>query len=359
MMKKRVLSLLLAGAACLSLSACGGSPATESAAPSADAAPSASQTAENDQPYAGTTLNFITSYGGVETTFEKFTEKTGINIEFVPMSSGEALAKLVAEDGKTNVDIWLGGGVDAFLEAKDLGYLEPYVSPESEGIDDMYKDPDGYWTGVSLQCAGFMVNNDLIAEKGLPIPETWEDLADPVYKGELIIANPSVSGTNYAMLSGLIQSWGEDKAWDYFDRLCDNVDFFVESGGDAPKKVAAGEFAVGVVPMTGEFFAYEDSYPVTMIYPQDLLPWTPAPIAIFKNSQNMDAAKLFVDYLLSEEGQEQLRSSDPRIMTRTGVEAPAEIGNVDMDTLVKLDVAKMGADRTAILEKWADLVGEG
>lgn len=132
-MKKSVLSLLLAGATCLSLSACGGSPSTESAAPSADAAPSASQTAENDQPYAGTTLNFITSYGGVETTFEKFTEKTGINIEFVPMSSGEALAKLVAEDGKTNVDIWLGGGVDAFLEAKDLGIPGALCLPQVRG----------------------------------------------------------------------------------------------------------------------------------------------------------------------------------------------------------------------------------
>ena len=47
--------------------------------------------------------------------------------------------------------------------------------------------------------------------------------------------------------------------------------------------------------MTGGTFALEKEYPVTAIYPEDMIPWTPAPIAIFKNSENKDAAKVFVD----------------------------------------------------------------
>lgn len=339
---KKIIALLLSLTILFSMAGCGSKQTTQ----------------KNEKPYEGTTLNLIISYGGAEKTFEDFTEKTGIKIEFVPMSSGEALAKLVAEDGKTNADIWLGGGVDSFIEAKKLGYIEPYISPEATDIKDMYKDKEGYWTGVSLQCAGFIVNNDLLKEKGLDAPKTWEDLADPKYKGELIMANPAISGTYYAMLSGLIQSWGEEKAWDYFKKLNDNVNFYAAKGGEPPKKIAAGEFAVGVTPMTGEYFKFESTYPVTVIYPEDLLPWTPAPVSIFKNTKNLEAAKVFVDYILSKEGQESLRDADPRIMVRDDVAIPADIKNVDVKTLVNLNVEAMGSERKAILDKWKGIVGD-
>lgn len=51
-----------------------------------------------------------------------------------------------------------------------------------------------------------------------------------------------------------------------------------------------------------------------------MIPWTPAPIAIFKNSENKDAAKVFVDYYLSKEGQEALREADARVMARGDVD---------------------------------------
>ena len=54
----------------------------------------------------------MVAYGGADATFEKFTEETGIKVEFLSMSTGKALAKLQAEDGKTEADIWFGGGVD-------------------------------------------------------------------------------------------------------------------------------------------------------------------------------------------------------------------------------------------------------
>ena len=61
-----------------------------------------------------------------------------------------------------------------------------------------------------------IVNDDILKEKGLEAPKTWEDLADPKYKGEVIMSDPAISGTNYAIVSGLIQALGEEKAWDYF-----------------------------------------------------------------------------------------------------------------------------------------------
>lgn len=89
-----------------------------------------------------------------------------------------------------------------------------------------------------------------------------------------------------------------------------------------------------------------------------MIPWTPAPIAIFKNSENKDAAKVFVDYYLSKEGQEALREADARVMARGDVDVPSEIGTVDTTKLIKQDVLLFGSERESLLEKWAELAGE-
>ena len=83
-------------------------------------------------------------------------EASGIKIEYVEISTGKALAQMQAENSNTTADVWFGGGVDSYIAAnRELGYLEPYVSPEAEAIDESYRDKDGYWTSLALVPAGF------------------------------------------------------------------------------------------------------------------------------------------------------------------------------------------------------------
>ncbi len=349
---KKIITFILIFVLSFSLVACQNSkPMTDR-----DAESSANDT--NEKPYEGATLSVLVAYGGAENSFDTFTEETGIKVEFLSMSTGSALAKLQAEDGKTEADIWFGGGVDSYLNARDLGYLEAYKSPESEAINPQYSDKDGYYSGLALVPAGFIVNDDLLKEKGLEPPKTWEDLADPKYKGEVIMADPAISGTNYAIVSGLIQAWGEEKAWDYFKRLNENIEFYAKGGGEPLEKVAAGEFAIGVVAITGGTYAAGDTNPTSVVYPEDLIPWTPAPIAIFKNTKNLEAAKVFVDWYLSKHGQEILREADARIMARGDVDAPELMKDLDKSKLIDFDLELMGSQRDSILEKWQELVGD-
>ena len=371
-MKKKLMAAGLAAAVLgASLTGCQSKPAETTAAEttaaettkaeteaSSEAETTKAETEAAEKPYEGTTLNVMLAYGGAEAAFDAFTEKTGIKVEYVEISTGKALAQLQAENGNTTADIWFGGGVDSYISATDLGYLEQYVSPEAEAINPAYSDADGYWTGLALVPAGFLVNNDVLAEKNLEAPKTWEDLADPKYKGEIIMASPAISGTQYAILNGTIQAYGEEKGWEVWKGINDNVDFYAQGGGEPGPKCAAGEFGIAVLAMTGGTFAMEAEYPVTAVYPEDMIPWTPAPIAIFKNSQNKDAAKVFVDYFLSKEGQEALREADARIMARGDVAIPEAIGTVDTEKLIDQDVLLFGSQREALLEKWAAMVGE-
>lgn len=371
-MKKKLMAAGLAAAVLgASLTGCQSKPAETTAAEttaaettkaeteaSSEAETTKAETEAAEKPYEGTTLNVMLAYGGAEAAFDAFTEKTGIKVEYVEISTGKALAQLQAENGNTTADIWFGGGVDSYISATDLGYLEQYVSPEAEAINPAYSDADGYWTGLALVPAGFLVNNDVLAEKNLEAPKTWEDLADPKYKGEIIMASPAISGTQYAILNGTIQAYGEEKGWEVWKGINENVDFYAQGGGEPGPKCAAGEFGIAVLAMTGGTFAMEAEYPVTAVYPEDMIPWTPAPIAIFKNSQNKDAAKVFVDYFLSKEGQEALREADARIIARGDVAIPEAIGTVDTEKLIDQDVLLFGSQREALLEKWAAMVGE-
>ena len=371
-MKKKLMAAGLAAAVLgASLTGCQSKPAETTAAEttaaettkaeteaSSEAETTKAETEAAEKPYEGTTLNVMLAYGGAEAAFDAFTEKTGIKVEYVEISTGKALAQLQAENGNTTADIWFGGGVDSYISATDLGYLEQYVSPEAEAINPAYSDADGYWTGLALVPAGFLVNNDVLAEKNLEAPKTWEDLADPKYQGEIIMASPAISGTQYAILNGTIQAYGEEKGWEVWKGINENVDFYAQGGGEPGPKCAAGEFGIAVLAMTGGTFAMEAEYPVTAVYPEDMIPWTPAPIAIFKNSQNKDAAKVFVDYFLSKEGQEALREADARIMARGDVAIPEAIGTVDTENLIDQDVLLFGSQREALLEKWAAMVGE-
>ncbi len=345
-MSKRIVALLLVLVLSIALVGCG-KPAEESTPEENDA-----------KSLKGTTIKVIAAYGGKEIIFDKFTQETGINVEFLDMSSGEVLARLEAEGGKPVADVWFGGGLDSFIAAKDKGLLEQYVSPETAKIDDAYKDDDGYWTGVSLVLGGFLVNNDILEEKGLEAPTKWADLIKPEYKGEILMADPAISGTNYAIINNLLQVYGEEEGWKYLEALAENVPYFAQRGGEPPKKVAAGEMAVGVIPMSGEFFAFEETAPVTAIYPEDGVPWVPAGLAIFKNPPNLEGAKAFVDWALSVEGQEVIRDADPRAMIRPEVEIPKEIKDFNFDNLMDVDIKVFGEQREEILNRWAEIVGK-
>lgn len=302
--------------------------------------------------FADGSLKVVAAYGGKEKIFQQFTKDTGIKVDFIDMSSGEVLSKLQAEKGKPSADVWFGGGLDSFITAKNKGLLEQYISLEMKEVPLKYRDKDGYWSGVSLVLVGFMVNNEILADKKLAAPKTWADLTKPEYRDEVIMANPAISGTNYALVDNLIQELGEDKAWEYFEALNKNVPFLAKRGGEPPMKVTTGEFGVAVIPMSGEFILMEGKYPVTTIYPEDMIPWVPAGMAIFKNAENLPEAKKFIDWALSEKGQTVIRDEDPRAMVRNGIKTPESIKTIDMDKLINIDIERLGNEREKVLNEW-------
>ena len=303
------------------------------------------------------TLKVIAAYDAKDKVFEEFTKKTGIKVEFLDISSGEVLSKLSAQNGKIGADVWFGGGADSFIVAGEKGYLENYVSPEEKEMDQRFIGND-FWTGVSIVTAGFLVNTDVLEKKGLPEPTSWADLKNPKYKDELIMADPAISGTNYAVVYNLLQSMGEEAGWAYLESIKGNIPFYAQRGSEPTSKVKNGEMAVGIIPLGGDTYKMEKEFKVKNVIPSDGLPWVPAGMAIFKEAENKDAAKAFVDWALSKEGQEFLKTVAPRMMVRKDVTPPEELKGMTVDKLMKMDIAGMGTRREEILKLWKEKMGK-
>lgn len=356
--------MLLILALSLTLAACGSSD-TEYAA-GEEAQEEVQETADEEEAVeeeinlSGTTLNVVTTSGGMYAPlFEKFEKDTGIKIEFLEMSSGEVLARTRAEGGKPMADLWFSGGIDAFMMAKNEGLLEQYFPEGYEEIYPQYRDDDGYWYGKGLNIIAFIVNNDILEEKNLPVPKAWPDLLNPAYEGEIMAANPAISGNAFAFVAGVLETMGEEEGWKYLEELDKNIPYYGKRGRDPYTKVVEGEVAIGITYINKSILELEEQYNVSIIYPEDFIPWIAEGMAIFKNAKNLEGAKAFLDWVLKDENMQMLAEidmKDTNMMVKPGITA-YDLG-VPMDRFVEQDLSVFGERREGIIEKWVELVGD-
>ncbi|MBN2075071.1 MAG: ABC transporter substrate-binding protein [Dehalococcoidales bacterium] len=296
-------------------------------------------------------LSMYVAYGNPDIITAEFENATGIKVELLTMSSGEVLTRLQAEKENPQTDIWFGGGSDAFIQAKEEGLIQPYISPNASKVDKAFKDPDGYWTGLSLVIVGFLVNPDRSSDKGVITPESWVDLADTSLKDELMASNPNTSGTAYTTVSGILQVFGEEEGWEFLDKMYANIPF-LEKSGSAPGKLAmAGEFSVGIVPDPHNLPLINPEASLLSIFPADgVLAW-PSPVAIIKGARHPENAKKFVDWCLSDEGQAILMKASPRVPT-TDVPTIEGVPRLTDLNLIAYDILYWGNERDRVIEEF-------
>ncbi len=296
-------------------------------------------------------LSMYVAYGGPEKIASAFEQATGIHINFLTMSSGEVLTRLRAEQAHPMTDVWFGGGSDAFIQAKDEGLIQRYLSKNNDSVPAAFKDKDGYWTGVSLVVVGFNVNTERLAAKKLAVPTKWTDLADPVYNDEILASNPNTSGTAYTTVSGILQVMGEEQGWDMLEKIYNNIPFLTKSGSAPGKKALEGEFSIGIAPDPHNLAMKNPGSALKAVFPEDgVLAW-PSPVAIIAGAKHTGNAKLFVDWCLSPEGQKVLMEASPRVPT-TDVETLPGVPSLKTLKLVAYDHLKWGKERERVIAEF-------
>ncbi|MFT5875032.1 MAG: iron(III) transport system substrate-binding protein [Clostridium sp.] len=290
---------------------------------------------------------------------ELFEEKTGCDTSYLSLPTGEALTRTIFEKDAPKADIFLGGPADVHEALKDKGVSEKYVSKTAKDIPDQYKDKDGFWTGMYVGPLAIGLNTDLwdkeFASKGLKKPETYEDLINPAFKGEIVMPDPATSGTAYTFISTLVQSMGEDKAFEYFQKLKNNVAQFTSSGFAPVQKVGSGEYLMCVNFIEDQLLVKKSGFPVQSIIPPNA-GWQVGSTSIIKNGPNSKSAKAFIDFVLSKEAGNLQTDLTQASSTRSDVRVPEGGKKVEELSIFKdYDPKKAGADKIKLVTRWNSL----
>lgn len=220
---------------------------------------------------------------------EKFPD---YEIHMTYLSSGKLAAKLLAEGEDTEIDIAMSlssGYANQLKEAGRLLAFDTGMTYQSELTDtDHMVNPNGIWAGA------IVVNTDLLKEKGLAEPTSYEDLLDPSYKDLIVMANPSSSATGYFFLLGTLNLFGEEKGWQYWDKMRDQVMLFSETGSTPVTMVEKGEAAIGLGMDYQALQIVHESSPVKVLFAKEGSPYDYDTALLIKRKQEPSEAVINV-----------------------------------------------------------------
>jgi len=237
-----------------------------------------------------------------------------VKIEILGKSTSTGIKYVQETQSKNSSDLFWASAPDAFEVLKGDKLLVKYTSsvkgiPAKVGSYPI-NDPDGYYTGFAAAGYGIMWNTRYMKANKLPVPKEWNDLTKSIYYGHTGMSAPSRSGTTHLTVETILQGEGWNKGWAEVINMSGNFKTVTAKSFGVPDGVNSGDFGIGIVI---DFFALSSiggGFPVEFIYPK-VTTLVPANIGIIKNAPNEKYAKLFIDFLLSTQGQEILL--DPKI----------------------------------------------
>ena len=218
-----------------------------------------------------------------------------LNVVVQYQSTGNSAAKLQAEGSNTEADIVL---------ELDTGYME--------GLTDLLADLSDYDTSAyvdginpdhnryriwSRPSGSIVVNTQVLQEKGLPEPQTYEDLLKPEYKGLIAMPNPKTSGTGYYFLKSWVNTMGEDGAFAYVDQLQENISQFTESGAGPVQLLSQGEIAIGLGMTFQATSELDKNVPLKIIVPPEGAPYNLNGFGIVKGKEDRESVRAVFDWL--------------------------------------------------------------
>jgi len=293
--------------------------------------------------------------------FDQFTKETGIQVKWIRQSSGQILAKVIAEKANPQADVMFGGPAETHVAAVQAGVLEPYTSPAAAGISAIAKDPQGMWLGMARDPLVFMTNTNFLKQHGLKPPSSWADLLTPAYKGQIQFASPQTSGTGVARVATLVSLMGEDQAFEYMKALDKNVAVYTEHGAGGAIPIATGQAATGTFFIVDALDIQDKGYPVVITFPREGTSDTVEAIALIKGAKHPGQARRLIDWAVSDKMQSLYATLRINFLpTSTRVEVPASVKlTLTRAKFINYDLQWVGQNRKRLVDRFVKEILSG
>ncbi|NJK36811.1 MAG: putative 2-aminoethylphosphonate ABC transporter substrate-binding protein [Oscillatoriales cyanobacterium RM2_1_1] len=277
-----------------------------------------------------------------------------IKVNIVRDSTGIVTAKLLAEKDNPQADVIWGLAASSLLVADQQGLLEPYAPAGLDQVRPQFRDEQNppNWVGIDAWMSAFCVNTVEMEKRGLPIPQSWEDLTKPEYQGLIVMSNPASSGTGFLSVSALLQMKGEEAGWQYLDALNENVAQYMHSGSKPCKAAGTGEYPIGVSFGYRAVKQKNDGEPIAAVFPTEGSGWDIEANALVKKADMKPAAKTFLDWAISPEVSKEYAKNFAITAVETDVPIPEGFPADPTAQLAKNDFKWAAQNRDAILEEW-------
>ncbi|GFH62770.1 MAG: substrate-binding protein [Candidatus Desulfovibrio kirbyi] len=277
----------------------------------------------------------------------------GIAMDYQSAGAGKLMAKIAAEreSGTVLADVVWTSEVPDFYNMKNEGLLAEYASPMlAEILNPLDENVKGFFTPARLGTLGIAINTRFVKTP----PAQWADLTQKEYQGAFGIANPSLSGTSYMSVALLVKQFG----WTFIEKLRDNKAKIGKGSGQVIDDTASGDLvaSLAVDYITNDKIAKGAT--LALVYPPEMLV-VPSPVAIIKTSPNMNAAKKFVDFLLSKEGQ-TIIAGEGTLPVRADVTVPEafKLPKPDdaMKRAIKIDYLQIIKEKENTVKKFSEIL---
>ncbi|AEF84731.1 extracellular solute-binding protein, family 1 [Treponema primitia ZAS-2] len=235
-----------------------------------------------------------------------FESKYGVKVEVISASGGELMNRLTAEKDNPIADVLIGGGKSLLQNSKDL--FEPYHSPEAAFIEEVAQDPDNYFTGFEFTTHVLLVNRNVVGNIKI---ESYADLLQPQLAKKVVFGNAAKSNSAFSHLGQILDGFAiaegkryeSDSGWSYVEKLLKHG-IMLESSGNIHKSVADGEYGVALTwEAPSVTYMKDGAKHLEIVYPRECLYFAPSTVQIVKGGANPQNARLFVDFVISEEMQ--------------------------------------------------------
>lgn len=279
-----------------------------------------------------------------------------IKLNIVRDSTGIITAKLLAEKDNPQADVVWGVAATSLLVLDQNSMLEPYSPVGVDRIQAEFKDSASpeHWVGIDAWETAIIANTVELDKKGLAIPQSYEDLLKPEYKGLITMPNPASSGTGFLTVSGLQQLLGADKGWEYLDKLHENIGIYTHSGSKPAKMAGTGEYPIGISFGYRGIKEKNDGSPVEVVFPSEGSGWDVEANALMKKPKIKKAAQQFLDWAITDDAMADYSKNYPIVAVKGDASViPDGYTKNPIEQLIKYDLQEAAKQRENVLGEWS------